>query len=304
MTPPRIVLLGGSGQLGHALQRSLAPLGEIIAPSRQQCDLYNPAAVQQLMLERRPDIIVNAAAHTAVDEAEHHPALAMQLNAALPALLAEIARGLGAWLVHFSSDYVYDGDLERPYRESDPARPLNTYGRSKLAGDEAVATWPQHLIIRTGWVFHRHGANFVRTILRRAQQQTRLQVVNDQFGAPNSADFLANCTAHLITALRRGVDGPGLYHVATQGRASWYDVACQVLHEAERLSVPLRCPASQVRAISSQVLGRLANRPASCVLDTSQVSQRFGLYMPPWQHGVGQVVHDLVQAQAHSTSTL
>lgn len=302
MNAPHILLLGKTGQLGNALQQALAPLGPITAPSRTQCDLYDPGAVRRLVKELKPQIIVNAAAYTAVDAAQHHTGLAMQINAALPAILAEVAQQEQAWLVHYSSDYVYNGRQEAPYSESEEPDPLNTYGRSKLAGDQSVAQCDRHLIIRTGWVFHRQGENFLRTILRRARQQTRLQVVNDQFGAPNSADFIAACTAHMLPALLQGRGEAGLYHVATAGRASWYDYACHLLQEAEELGLPLRCSASQVQAISSQMLGRLAPRPASCVLDTSKVQNAFGLYMPAWQLGVSQVIRDLVLAEIHAPS--
>ncbi|MCK9512548.1 MAG: dTDP-4-dehydrorhamnose reductase [Pigmentiphaga sp.] len=298
MVRRRILLLGSRGQLGHALARSLAPLGEITAPTREQCDLYDPGAVLRLLERTRPDCIVNAAAYTAVDAAEHHPALAMQLNASLPALLAEAAGRTGAWLVHYSSDYVYSGRQATPYTETDATEPLNTYGRSKLAGDQAVAGYSRHLILRTGWVFHRFGANFLRTILRRARQQTRLQVVDDQLGAPNSAEFIAAVTAHVLRDLWRDLGAPGLYHVASQGHTSWYGYACHLLTEAGRHGLALRCSADTIQPISSQVLSRLASRPAYAVLDTARLCDTFDLVMPPWQLGVSQVVQDILRLEA------
>ncbi len=292
---PRILLLGASGQLGSVLQRSLAPLGELLMPDRQACDLYDLAALQRTLNELQPQIVVNAAAFTDVDAAEHHTASVMQLNAAMPERLVEWTTEHNAWLLHFSSDYVFDGKLDRPYREDDPALPLNTYGRSKLAADEIVAQAPRHLIVRSGWVYHRYGRNFLRTILRRARQQARLQVVNDQFGAPNSAELVAHVSALMLRDAWRERAAPGLYHVASEGRTNWYDYAAFILEEAARQGMPLRCGAADLQAIDSSMLTRLAPRPASTVLDTTRVRQEFGIYLPTWQQGVAQVLYDILQ---------
>ncbi len=294
-TQPRLLLLGATGQLGSALQRTLAPLGEVIMPDRHACDLYDPAALQRTLAEAKPNILVNAAAYTDVDAAEHHTASVMQINTQMPERLAEWATRHGAWLLHFSSDYVFDGRLDRPYREDDAAAPLNTYGRSKLAADELVAQTPRHLIVRSGWICHRQGRNFLRTILRRARQQSRLQVVADQFGAPNTAELLAQVSTLMLRDAWHERGAPGLYHVAASGRASWHDYAVFLLEEAARQGMPLRCHAADLQSIDSAMLTRLAPRPASTVLDTSHVRGEFGIHLPPWQQGVSQVVHDILQ---------
>ncbi|RLK35509.1 dTDP-4-dehydrorhamnose reductase [Cupriavidus plantarum] len=296
-TPARILLLGGSGQVGFELRRSLALLGKVVAPSRDACDLARPHRLADVLRHFDADVIVNAAGYTAVDAAERDRATAWAVNAESTAVLATFAASSSIPFVHVSSDYVYDGEKGEPYVEDDAPAPLSVYGESKAAGDAAVAAARgAYLIFRAGWIYGVHGNNFVRTILRAAREKDRLQVVTDQWGTPTSAALLADVAAHALhDAMRRG-DGAfpsGVYHVAPEGAATWHAYACQVLTYAARQGMPLRVSPDAVEATASAARATPARRPRDTRLDTSKLARTFGLRMPAWQDGVSRLFHQL-----------
>jgi dTDP-4-dehydrorhamnose reductase len=254
----RILLTGTRGQVGSELVELLQPLGEVVATERSELDLADPQAIRRVLRERRPQVIVNPAAYTAVDKAETEEALAARINGEAPGAMAEEAQRLGALLVHYSTDYVFDGAAARPYREDDPVRPLGAYGRTKLEGEKQIrASGCRHLIVRTAWVYGR-GGNFVRAILRQARLGHALRVVDDQFGAPTWARDIALATQRLIAQ-----EAQGTVHVSASGQASWYEVAREVLRLAA-LQV-------EVRAVSTADYGARAPRPRYSVLDNSRL---------------------------------
>ncbi len=281
-----ILLLGATGQVGRALRTTLAPLGEIVAPARGDSllcgDLAHPERLGAMVRELSPRIVVNAAAYTAVDHAEVEPELAQCINALAPAALAEAAAQADALLVHYSSDYVFDGSGSRPWREDDPTAPLNAYGRSKWAGEQAVrAAAPNHLIFRTSWVHAPQGSNFARTILDRARRSEKLDIVSDQYGAPTSAALIAEITARAIAARL----APGTYHLAAAGETSWHGYARRLLDGA-RLRAPDTVWARELRAVPSSAWPTPAQRPLNSRLDTTKLAAALGIDFPPWQDGV------------------
>jgi dTDP-4-dehydrorhamnose reductase len=291
---PRILLTGKTGQVGWELARSLWALGDVVATERTSnesaipaIDLREPASIRSCIRYVKPDVIINAAAYTAVDKAESEPDVAVAINAHAPGILAEEAARLGAILVHFSTDYVFDGTGEQPWKEDDPAGPLNVYGRSKLAGEEAIrASEVPHLILRTSWVFGVRGANFVRTMLRLAAERTSLSIVNDQIGAPTSARLVADTTA-LILSQARGNYAPflqefgGTVHLASAGQTSWHEFATEIFRLATQRGQ--RLAISEVIPIPSSAYPTPATRPKNSRLDCSRLAHRFGLIPPSWQ---------------------
>ena len=294
----KLLLTGKNGQVGFELQRSLAPLGEVRAVGSAECDLADESAVRALVREFAPDVIVNPAAYTAVDRAESEPDRATAVNSRAPAVLGEEAARLGATVIHFSTDYVFDGESPRPYRESDPANPQGVYGATKFAGERALAVaTSRHLILRTSWVVGAHGANFAKTMLRLAAERDELRVVADQYGAPTSAALLADLTAHLVRQLQReGADGfpYGLYHVAGGGETNWCDYARFVIEEALAAGKPLTTRPESVLAITTAEYPTPASRPANSRLDTSSFREAFGLMLPPWQDGVRHILQQIL----------
>ncbi len=296
--PMKILLLGKNGQVGWELQRSLAPLGELIALDRASnpyCgDLSRPAAVAQSVLEIKPDVVVNAAAYTAVDKAESEADSARTVNADAPAELARAAKLCGAWLLHYSTDYVFDGSGSVPWREQDPVAPLNVYGRSKLAGEQAIrASGCRHLIFRTSWVYAARGQNFAKTMLRLAAEREELSVIADQFGAPTGAELLADVSAH---ALRHAVchnDVSGVYHLTAGGATSWFDYAAHVFAYARQCGIPLKLTETGLRPISTEQYPTPARRPLNSRLDTNKLRTAFGLALPDWQSGVDRMLTEL-----------
>lgn len=281
-----ILLLGKSGQLGWELQSSLAVHGDLIACGRDTCDLSDPVAVRSLIAQTQPDVIVNAAAYTAVDRAETEPALAMQINRDLPAILAEEARRRGALLVHYSSDYVYDGEKASPYVEGDPAHPISQYGLSKLAGDEAVATaGGRSIIFRTSWVFGEQGNNFVKTIVRLAHERRSLNVVADQIGSPTPASLIAAVTGAVLSRLDYGqamaTDDQRLYHVAAANPVSWHQFAQQIVQRVQGQPGVILSPAA-VLPIPASEYPLAARRPQNSRLDCHRLRETFSLQMPCW----------------------
>jgi dTDP-4-dehydrorhamnose reductase len=241
----------------------------------------------------RPDVIVNAAAHTAVDKAESEPELSHTINALAPAILAQAATKTGAWLVHYSTDYVFDGSGSAPWKETDATGPLSVYGRTKLEGERAVAATPQHLILRTSWVYAARGGNFAKTMLRLAAERESLTVINDQYGAPTSAELLADVTAHAIRSLQTQPDLAGLYHCIAAGETSWHGYAQFVLEQAAALGLPLKATAAQVAPTPTSSYPTPALRPLNSRLDTTKLQQAFGLRLPHWQEGVKRMLIEI-----------
>lgn len=292
----RILIVGGSGQVGWELQRSLAPLGEVVVAPRAALDLCDPSSVGRVLEERQPDTVVNAAAYTAVDAAETEPERAEAVNHRGVAWLAEAAARYGCRLVHYSSDYVFDGGGTAPFQETHATGPLNVYGRSKLAGDQAiVASGCLHLILRTSWVHGPRGTNFVRSILKLARERDHLRVVADQHGAPTSAELIADITAHMLA--RTGRDDPsGTYHLAATGESSWYEIARTIVTEARRRGAKLRLDPEAIEPISSAEFPSKAVRPLNSRLDTTKLRTNFNITLPDWRQGIGRTVAELVAA--------
>lgn len=280
-----ILLLGKLGQVGWELQRSLALLGSITACDRAACDVTDSDALRMLVHDSHPDVIVNAAAFTAVERAESEQELAWSINATAVQVLAEETARLDAWLVHYSTDYVFDGSKADAYQEEDATHPLNVYGASKLAGEEAIREIGcRHLVFRTSWVYAARGSNFVRTMLRLACSQDKLRVVGDQFGAPTSAELIADVTAHCLRDVVR-TDGDkllGLYHLTAAGETSWHGYAQFVLQQALDAGVPLRCTPELVECIATADYPTQARRPANSRLDCSKLQRAFGFRLPDW----------------------
>ena len=293
----KILLLGKNGQVGWELQRSLAPLGELIALDRHSTDLCGDLANLQGLTKTvqtvRPDVIVNAAAHTAVDKAESEPALARTLNALAPGVLAQEAQKLGAWLVHYSTDYVFDGSGSQPWEESDPTGPLSVYGRTKLEGEQLIqAAGPNHLIFRTSWVYAARGGNFAKTMLRLARERERLTVIDDQFGAPTGADLLADVTAHAIRSALHRAETSGLYHLVAGGETSWHGYARFVIDFARQAGIDIKVAQEAIQAVPTSAFPTPARRPHNSRLDTRKLKTTFGLTLPPWQQGVVRMLNE------------
>lgn len=292
----KILLLGKDGQVGWELQRALAPLGTVTAFDRHGCDLADGEAVRKCVREAKPDVIVNAAAYTAVDRAESERDLAWAINATAPGLLAEEARAQGATLVHYSTDYVFDGTKAGAYVEEDATAPMSEYGASKLAGEEAIlASGCRHLIFRTSWVYAARGGNFARTMLRLARDRDSLRVVGDQFGAPTSAEMIADVTAHCLRDVARadGESKLGLYHLVASGETTWHGYAQYVLQLAQGAGLALRCPPEQVQSIATTDYPTPARRPANSRLNTNKLQNAFGLCLSEWtvhaQHALEEI---------------
>jgi len=290
-----ILLFGKGGQVGWELQRSLAPLGQITAldfDSTSHCgDFSNLQGLADTVRALRPDVIVNAAAHTAVDKAESEPELARTLNALAPGVLAQEAAKLGAWLVHYSTDYVFDGSGNRPWTETDTPAPLSVYGRTKLEGEQLVALHcPKHLILRTSWVYAARGGNFAKTMLRLAQERERLTVIDDQFGAPTGAELLADVTALAIRQLQQHPEHAGLYHLVAGGETSWFEYAKHVLAQALIAQPAIKIKATEVAPVLTSAFPTPAKRPHNSRLSTAKLQATFGLTLAPWQQGVDRML--------------
>jgi len=291
----KILLFGKGGQVGWELQRSLATLGDIVALDHDSTDYCgnfgSPKALIATVRDVKPDIIVNAAAHTAVDKAESEPDLVRTLNATAPGLLANEAQRLGAWFVHYSTDYVFDGSGTQAWTESDTPAPLSVYGQTKFEGEQLIqAACRQHLIFRTSWVYAARGGNFARTMLRMAQERDRLTVIDDQIGAPTGAELLADVTAHALRQVLRRPADAGLYHLAAGGETSWWGYAKHVLEQARRLQPELHLRASEVLAVPSSAFVTAAQRPHNSRLDTRKLQRTFGVHLPSWQEGVNRML--------------
>ena len=293
----KILLTGKHGQVGFELQRALAPLGEIHAVDYAECDLADAAAISALVRSVRPDLIVNPGAYTAVDKAESEPELAHAVNAVAPGVLGTEAEKLGAWVVHYSTDYVFDGLKLGAYREEDLTNPQSVYGRTKRDGEIALReSGARHLIFRTSWVVGAHGNNFAKTILRLAQEREQLNVVADQYGAPTSAALLADVTAQLVRQRQReGADrfSYGLYHLVAGGETTWCEYARLVVTEALAAGRSLKLSPDCVRPIPSSEYPTAAKRPANSRLSTDKLRRTFNFVLPDWQNGVRHVLQQI-----------
>jgi dTDP-4-dehydrorhamnose reductase len=294
----KILLFGKGGQVGWELQRSLAPLGELVALDFDSTDFHadftRPAALADTVRAVAPDVIVNAAAHTAVDKAEGEPALAATLNAEAPRVLAAEAAARGAWLVHYSTDYVFDGSGSAARAEDAPTGPLSVYGRTKLDGEQHIrASGCRHLILRTSWVYAARGGNFARTMLKLAAERDALKVIDDQWGAPTGADLLADVTAHAIRAAAREPALAGTYHAAAAGETTWHRYATMVIEWARAQGLPVKVAPGAVQSVPTTEFPTPARRPLNSRLDTSKLRRSFGLTLPLWEAGVQRMLREV-----------
>ncbi|UIF89495.1 dTDP-4-dehydrorhamnose reductase (plasmid) [Cupriavidus necator] len=297
---PTLLVTGSSGQVGFELRRSLAPLGRVVALDRAGCDLSRPDELRRVVRELRPDVIVNPAAYTAVDKAETDIEAAYAINSVAPGVLAEEAKTLGSLLVHYSTDYVFDGSKDGSYVETDIVNPQSVYGKSKLAGEQAIAAaGAQALVLRTCWVAGAHGSNFAKTMLKLGRERDSLRVIADQFGAPTTASLIADVTAQIVA--RHWLSGgpaafaAGVYHLAAAGETSWHGYATEVLRMAAARGVPLQVNLEHIEAIPATAYPLPAPRPANSRLNTSKLRETFGIHFPDWQQGIrlllDQILH-------------
>lgn len=297
----KVLLFGKGGQVGWELQRSLAPLGELVAVDFDPkgnpdglcgnfSDLPGLAKTIQIV---KPEVIVNAAAHTAVDKAESEPDFARTLNALAPGVLANEANKLGAWLVHYSTDYVFDGSGNKPWSENDATGPLSVYGQTKLEGEQAVALCEKHLILRTSWVYAAKGGNFGKTMLRLAKERDQLTVIDDQVGAPTAAELLADVTALALRAVQHKPELAGLYHCAARGETSWFGYCRHVLAKAQTLGVALKAGPDNVTPIPTSSYPTPAKRPLNSRLNTDKIEAAFDLHMPNWQVHMDRMLDEI-----------
>jgi dTDP-4-dehydrorhamnose reductase len=317
-SPPRILLLGKNGQVGWELQRSLAPLGRVIALDREGLtppqaaqlpalqglpsidhplcgDLTDLAGLARTVHTLRPQVIVNAAAYTAVDKAESEPDLAHRINAEAPGVLAQAAHKVGAWLVHYSTDYVFNGGGHTPWQEGDPTGPLNVYGHTKLEGERRILlAGRQHLVFRTSWVYAARGGNFAKTMLRLAKERERLTVIDDQYGAPTGADLIADVTAHAIRQVLRTGEGPGTYHLAAAGETNWHGYAQHVIAQAQRAQPHAGWKVHSVDPVPTSAFPTPAQRPHNSRLNTALLQNTFGVHMPAWQQGMDRMLVEVL----------
>ncbi len=297
----KILLLGKNGQVGWELQRSLAPLGAVLALDRHSTpycgDLSKPEQLAQTVLAYKPDFIVNAAAHTAVDRAESEPELAKGLNADAPAALAKAAAQVGAWLVHYSTDYVFDGSGTHARQEGEGTGPLNVYGQTKLDGEKAiVASGCKYLIFRTSWVYAARGGNFAKTMLRLAQECEQLTVINDQHGAPTGADLIADVTAHAMRRVlnTQNIAFSGVYHLVASGETTWHGYASHVIEQVKRLKPDLPWKVQNIAPVPASAFPTPATRPHNSRLCNTKLQERFGLVLPHWQQGVNRMLVEIL----------
>ena len=296
----KILLFGANGQVGWELQRSMSPLGEVVALDRHSTelcgDLNDLKGISDTVRRVTPDVIVNAGAYTAVDKAESDAETAQIVNSAAPGVLAQAASAVGAWLVHYSTDYVFDGSGSKPWVETDPTGPLNVYGKTKLEGEQRIASrCAKHLILRTSWVYAARGGNFAKTMLRLVKERDRLAVVSDQFGAPTGADLLADVTAHMVRSVLLGTSDrlAGTYHVAAAGDTSWHGYARFVVEHAAKAGLALKASAATVDPVPTSAFPAPTARPHNSRLNTAKLQSSFGLQLPAWHSGVARMVTEI-----------
>lgn len=295
----RVVLLGKNGQVGRELARTLLPHGTLITLGREDIDLSRPETVRKTLMTQEPQIIVNAGAYTAVDRAEEQESLAQAVNAEAVSELAAVARHTGALLVHYSTDYVFDGSKQDAYRPNDTPNPQNVYGRSKLNGERAIqCSGCNHLIFRTSWVYSSYGHNFIKTVLRLATECDDLKVVVDQIGAPTSAELLADVTSLAIAGHRQGHLAAGIYHLTADGATSWYGLACRVIDRAVANGRMLKLRGKDIQAISTADFPTPATRPANSLMDSNDLEQALSLEFPDWSLHVDRMVDQITKENA------
>jgi dTDP-4-dehydrorhamnose reductase len=281
----KILLTGRDGQVGFALHKKLASIGEVIATNRNEFNLENSDAIRIFIEKIKPDMIINAAAYTEVDKAESEKLLAHQINAIAPKVLAEKASELNIPMIHFSTDYVFDGLKNEPYLETDKANPQSVYGKTKWEGEEAVRNHKKHIILRTSWVFSVHGQNFLKTILKLIQEKSSLNIVNDQKGTPTSADAIADVTYKIVKTILKNPNFKnfGTYHVALEGQTNWCQYACFITDEAIRLGLKTTMTSQDIKSIPTDEYPTPARRPLNSKLNTTKIKNTFMLELPSWK---------------------
>jgi dTDP-4-dehydrorhamnose reductase len=296
----KIIVTGKNGQVGHELMRSLAPLGEVVGIDVEDCDLNKPAAIEKMLAHVKPDLIVNPAAYTAVDKAESEANLAHAVNAAAPEVLAKYAASKNIPIIHYSTDYVFDGTKDGLYVETDKANPKSVYGKTKYLGEAAVRNnAPKHVILRTSWVFGSHGVNFLKTMLKLAQERDALRVVADQVGAPTSAELIAETTAQIMRQMvGLPEDDPrwGVYHLTAGGATNWHAYASYVIAQARAAGWPIKVADEAIAAIRTEDYPVAATRPMNSCLDTTKLRAAFGVSLPDWRVGVDGVLAGIRRA--------
>ena len=292
----KILLTGKDGQVGFALHKKLVSLGEVIATNRDMLDLKDPQAIRAFIDQTKPDIIINPAAYTKVDQAENEPELTFQINAVAPQVLTDKASELDIPMIHFSTDYVFDGLKNEPYLETDEVNPQSVYGKTKWQGEEAVRQRKKHIIFRTSWVFGSHGQNFLKTILKLIQEKTSLNVVSDQIGAPTSSEVLADVTYHIVKTIFNDSNFKdfGTYHITLDDETNWYRYACFITDEVARLGLQTLMTSKDIKPISSDAYPTLAKRPKNSRLDTTKITKTFMLELPHWEEEVKRILKALI----------
>jgi dTDP-4-dehydrorhamnose reductase len=292
----KILLTGKDGQVGFALHKKLMSLGEVIATGRYELDLANPDVIKAFIDKTKPDIIINSAAYTQVDKAESEKLLAHQINAVAPQVLSEKAAELNIPIIHFSTDYVFDGLKHESYLETDKVNPQSVYGQTKWQGEEAVRNHKKHIILRTSWVFSFHGQNFLKTILKLIQEKTSLNVVSDQIGTPTSSEALADVTYKILETIFNDPNFKdfGTYHMTLDNETNWYRYACFITDEAKRLELPTLMTSKDIKPISCEAYPTLAKRPMNSRLDTTKIKKAFMLELPHWEVEVKRILKALI----------
>ena len=292
----KILLTGKDGQVGFGVYKKLASLGEVIATNRDMLDLSNPQAIRAFIDQTKPDIIINPAAYTKVDQAENEPELAFQINAVAPQVLTDKASELDIPIIHFSTDYVFDGLKHEPYLETDEVNPQSVYGQTKWQGEEAVRNHKKHIILRTSWVFSSHGQNFLKTLLKLIQEKTSLNVVRDQIGTPASSEALADVTYKIVETILNDPNFKdfGTYHMTLDNETNWYRYACFITDEAKRLGLQTLMTSKDIKPISSDAYPTLAKRPMNSRLDTTKIKKTFMLELPHWEEEVKRILKELI----------
>ena len=292
----KILLTGRDGQVGFALHKKLVSLGEVIATNRDTLDLIDPQAIRIFIDQTKPDIIINPAAYTKVDQAENEPELAFQINALAPQVLADKASEHDIPIIHFSTDYVFDGQKHEPYLETDKVNPQSVYGQTKWEGEEAVRYHNKHIIFRTSWVFGSHGQNFLKTILKLIQEKTSLNVMSDQIGTPTSSEALADATYQIVKAIFNDPHFKdfGTYHITLDNETNWYSYACFITDEVKRLGFQTLMTSKDIKPISNDAYPTLAKRPMNSRLDTTKIKKTFMLELPHWEEEVKRILKALI----------
>lgn len=292
----KILLIGKDGQVGAALQKKLLFLGQVIATNRETLDIKNLDAIKTTINHLKPNIIINASAYTKVDQAEKEKDLAYQINTLAPQVIANAAEILDIPLIHFSTDYVFDGLKKDPYFEDDQKNPLSVYAKTKWEGEKLVYQHRKHIILRVGWVFGAHGRNFLNTILQLIQEKKSLQIINDRWGIPTSVNLIADIVFRIVKNIKSqaGFENFGTYHIASKGEANWYEYACYIANEAIQLGFKTQMNASDIKKITSDEYFSLAKRPLHSMLNTEKIRKTFKLDLPFWQESVTKTLQEKI----------